>query len=80
MTKDEAIARALEIRKDELQEGEAPTGATERWVEISEDPSQPGPLRDVRCWVVEFSGDDGPTVDLYVAVEDGSVAKRDGYA
>ena len=37
LPKDEAIARALEIRRDELQEGEEPTGATERWVEISED-------------------------------------------
>lgn len=80
MTKDEAIARALELRAGKLAEGEQPTGATERWVEIAEDESQPGPVTDVRCWVVEFSGDDGPTCDLYVAVEDGALVKVSGYA
>lgn len=78
MTKDEAIDRAREIHRY-CQPGERPTGATERWVEIAEDEARESPLRDVRCWVVEFSGDDGPTLDLFVSVEDGSVVKRMAY-
>jgi hypothetical protein len=63
-----------------LKPGEAPTGATERYVEVMEDESRPGPIRDVRCWVVEFSGDYGPTVDVYVECSDGSEVKRMAYA
>lgn len=77
-TKDQAIERACDLHTF-LDEGEDATGATERWVEIAEDESQPGPIEDVRCWVVEFSGDDGPTVDLFIAVEDGREVKRMTY-
>lgn len=78
MTKDEAIERALDIHF-RRERGEEPTGATERWVEIMADESRPGPIRDLRCWVVEFSGDDGPTVDLYIHVEDGEAVKVMSY-
>ena len=61
----------------EREEGEEATGATERWVEIMEDPTRPGPIRDVKCWVVEFSGDGGPTVDLYLDWTSGEEVKRE---
>ena len=60
-----------------MQPGEETGGATKRWVEVMDDDSRPGPIRDVLCWVVECSGDYGPTCDLYIADEDGSVVKRE---
>ncbi len=78
MTKEQAIEHALHHAR--LKPGESATGATERYVEVMDDESKPGPIHDVRCWVVEFSGDYGPTVDLYVDCKDGSVVKRMAYA
>jgi hypothetical protein len=77
VTKEEALERALMLHS--CAAGEEATGATERWVEIAEDETRKSPVRDVRCWVVEFSGDNGPTLDLYIGVEDGAVVKRSAY-
>lgn len=77
MTRKMALARALELY--ECAPGERITGTTRRWVELSEDPSVPGPVRDVLCWVVEFSGDDGPTADLYIGDATGELVKRSTY-
>lgn len=80
MTKDEAIALAVKFHID-AEEGERPTGATERWVELADsgDESQPTTVTDTRCWVVEFSGDRGPSMDWYLGVDDGQVVKLQSY-
>lgn len=77
MTREDAIDRAKQIRK--LEPGDQIMGATRRWVEIAKDPSQPGPIRDVLCWVVELSGDYGPIADLYIADENGDLVKSESY-
>lgn len=80
MTRQEAIERARELHKVDRKAGEQPTGATRRWVEIMDDPSKPGPIRDTLCWVVEFSGDDGGTADVYIEDATRKLLKKEAYA
>lgn len=77
MTKEEAIARAQVLHA--CAPGEEPSGATKRWMEIVEDPSVPGPVRDVLCWVVEFSGDSGPSCDLAIDDATGAAVRMATY-
>jgi hypothetical protein len=77
MTRDEALERARTLRP--LEPGDEIKGATRRWVEISDNPFAPGPVRDILCWVVEMSGDAGPICDLYIADATGDIVKSSSY-
>ena len=80
MNRAEAIARAKALHPLDESVGEDAHGATRRWVEVMDDPTRPGPIRDTLCWVVEFSGDDGATADVYVEDASGKLLKKEAYA
>ena len=80
MNRSEALARAEKVHRLGRKVGEHSSGATRRWVEIMDDPSKPGPIRDTLCWVVEFSGDDGATADVYLEDATGKLLKKEAYA
>jgi hypothetical protein len=48
-------------------------------MEITDDPSQEGPVRDVLCWVVEISGDFGPVCDLVIEEATGALLRTTSY-
>lgn len=78
MNKDQATAIASKLHH--CRSGERPTGATKRWVEFADDPNTASPVRDLLCWVVEFTGDRGPTFDVFVLDADGTLLKKEGFA
>lgn len=78
--REQAIARAKELHEVDPMAGEEARAATRRWVELTEDRSRPGPLRDTLCWVVEFGGDDGATYDVYLEDATGKLMRKEGYA
>jgi hypothetical protein len=80
MNRAEAFARAKELHRPNPDLGEEPRAATRRWVEITEDPTRPGPVRDTLCWVVEFGGDEGATADVYLEDATGKLLKEELYA
>ena len=80
MTRKEAIARAKELHEANPLLGEEPKGITRRWVELVEDRTQPGPIRDALCWVVEFCGDEGATADLYIEDATGALVRKETYS
>jgi hypothetical protein len=80
MKRSEVIELAKIYHEPDPKIGEEPKEATRRWVEVTDDPTQPGPVRDVLVWVVEFGGDDGATCDVYIEDAAGTLVKKDGYA
>ncbi len=80
MTRSQAMARAKELHAVDPMLGEDAREATRRWVEVSEDRTKPGPVRDMLCWVVEFGGDEGATADVYIEDASGKLLREEDYS
>ena len=80
MTRDQAIERAKQLHACEPMEGEEAREVTRRWVELMDDPTRPGPIRDTLCWVVEFGGDSGATCDVTIEDATGNLVRLEAYA